>query len=171
MDKRHLYEHDIRVPFVIRGPSIPPNTTSKQLVSNIDIAPTIADIVQQEDAKEGMDGISFLNYVQGKSDEAFEKRRDLLITYHGEGNPNCGMSECPPTYDGIWWMPDSFNNTYNCVRTLGDEDTIYCRFEDDQNFVEFYNLTENPYQLTNDYFDLEVWQRQKYEHRLEELLR
>merc|ERR1712183_530712 len=41
MDKRHLYEHDIRVPFVVRGPNIPKNTTSDKLVANIDIAPTI----------------------------------------------------------------------------------------------------------------------------------
>jgi N-acetylglucosamine-6-sulfatase len=170
-DKRHLYEHDIRVPFCIRGPTITPNTTSVQIVANIDIAPTIVDIVQQQTsaAKDMMDGTSFWKYVQDRPDESFTKRHDLLVTYHGEGHTPCGMLECPPSLDQI----DSFNNTYYCVRTLlmGEENSMYCRFEDDEHFVEFYDLVKNPYQLNNDYADLEVWQRQRYERRLQELMK
>lgn len=173
MDKRHLYENDIRVPFVIRGPNIPPNTTSTQLLANIDIAPTILDITQQP-MDPTIDGVSFWQYVQGSSDggKAFDKRRDLLISYHGEGYAECGgFATCPPEFSGVWWEPDSSNNTYNCLRTVvEDENSIYCRFDDDQNFVEFYDLIRNPQQLDNNYFDLEVWQRQRYEHRLQELL-
>jgi N-acetylglucosamine-6-sulfatase len=184
IDKRHLYENDIRVPFCIRGPGIPPNSTSDRIVANIDIAPSILDMVmvQQKsstssasvikDSITTMDGSSFWKYVRGQPDTgAFAKRHDLLITYHGEGQEPCGMANCPPPLDGIWWMPDSFNNTYHCVRTLRtEEDSIYCRFEDDERYVEFYNLTKNPHQLDNDYADLETWQIQRYEHRLQELM-
>ena len=107
MDKRHLYEHDIRVPFVIRGPDIPAQKRWSQIISNVDIAPTFMDIIGMPEAKKGMDGISFWDYVRGQVDHDFQNRRDLLISYHGEGDPNCGMAECPPTYDGVWWMPDS----------------------------------------------------------------
>ena len=171
MDKRHLYENDIRVPFVIRGPNIPMNSTSSEIIANIDIAPTILDISGQKDHDVTIDGISFWNYARGLPDGVFEKRHDLLISYHGEGSKQCGFATCPPDFEGVWWEPDSWNNTYNCLRTLGEEeDSIYCRFDDDEQFVEFYDLKLNPYQLSNDYFDLEVWQRQRYEHRLQELL-
>mmetsp|Transcript_40563 Transcript_40563/g.97973 ORF Transcript_40563/g.97973 Transcript_40563/m.97973 type:complete len:487 (-) Transcript_40563:161-1621(-) len=172
MDKRHLYENDIRVPFVVRGPGIPGPKKWSKIVVNIDIAPTFMDIIGLPEAKKGMDGISFWDYVRGKTDHEFQNRRDLLISYHGEGDPNCGMAMCPPVYDGVWWMPDSFNNTYNCVRTLAvDENSIYCRFEDDQSFVEFYDIAKNPHQLANDYPTLNQVERQKYEYRLKELLK
>lgn len=179
MDKRHLYENDIRVPFCIRGPGIPPNTESSAIVANIDIAPTILDIVAQATVSStnysdgiGMDGISFWKYARGQPDPVFDQRRDLLITYNGEGQNPCGLSECPYPWDGVSWMPDSFNNTYNCVRTLdGDrEDSIYCRFVDNEDFVEYYDLQENPYQMNNDVSKLDPIQRQRYEQRLQELL-
>ena len=43
-DKRHLYEHDIRIPFIVRGPGVPKNSTEDAIVLNIDVAPTITDI-------------------------------------------------------------------------------------------------------------------------------
>merc|ERR1712117_653323 len=48
---------------------------------------------------------------------------------------------------------DSRNNTYTCLRTLFDEveeeDTIFCLFEDDESFVEYYDIKSDPYQLNN----------------------
>ena len=40
-DKRHMYETDIRVPFVVSGPGFPRNVTTDRVVMNIDIAPSI----------------------------------------------------------------------------------------------------------------------------------
>ena len=167
-----MYENDIRVPFCIRGPGIPASVQSLALVANIDIAPTILDIVGVADSiMEDMDGRSFWRYVQGQTDPPFLHRGDLLITYHGEGQNPCGMSECPYPWDDVLWMPDSFNNTYYCVRTIVDrEDSIFCRFEDDEDFVEFYNLQENPFQLGNDNSKLNHVQRQRYQQRIKELL-
>lgn len=177
MDKRHLYENDIRVPFCIRGPGIPVNSESFVMVANIDIAPTILDIARISIADEDMDGRSFWNYTQvgpENDDFQFMQRRDLLITYNGEGQKPCGMSECPFPWDDVLWMPDSFNNTYHCVRTIdtgtSTEDSIYCRFVDDEDFVEYYDLQSNPYQLENEISKLKPFQRQRYEQRLQELL-
>ncbi|KAL3906919.1 MAG: hypothetical protein SGILL_009083, partial [Bacillariaceae sp.] len=207
VDKRHLYETDIRVPFVVRGRGIAANTTSRNIVSNIDIAPTILNVVVEgveddtnkqrrtlEQAMEDMSGLSFWDYARhvnnetaaadnDDGDDLFTKRTDLLISYHGEGFPPCGIAECPPPFDKLWWMPDAWNNTYNCVRTLqpankrqyangalvDGEDSIYCRFEDNENFVEYYDLMSNPYQLENEFAKLEQWQVQRYEKRLKEL--
>ena len=133
------------------------------------------------------------------ADDPFFQRTDLLISYHGEGDPKCGLSECPAPLNGLWWMPDSYNNTYHCVRTLGKdtanaseiaddhcddnrdhgcnngrataaEDSIYCVFYDDEDFVEYYDLNQNPHQLGNDYHSLSDSAIEKYEQRLQELL-
>jgi arylsulfatase A-like enzyme len=42
--KRQAYETDILVPFFVRGPGIEPNTSSAQLLQNIDLAPTFMEI-------------------------------------------------------------------------------------------------------------------------------
>lgn len=47
---------------------------------------------------------------------------------------------------------DGKNNTYSCVRTLtqdGGPNTMYCEFNDPEQFVEFYNLDTDPYNLHN----------------------
>ena len=45
---------------------------------------------------------------------------------------------------------DGRNNTYACVRTLtADASEIYCEFNDDEHFVEWYNLTADPYNMHN----------------------
>lgn len=269
IDKRHLYEHDVRVPFVVRGPFAVSNVTlpKERIVSTIDIAPTVLEIVLEglvvvdpaaknnnansndaggasdrvadrlRAAIDAMDGLSFWRYLKslgsrtteqqneldGKvsscpqeldrdngnnndNDDPFLQRNDVLISYHGEGDPRCGLADCPPPLDKIWWMPDSYNNTYHCVRTLkgsnpfktttlrtaksivksqkhaggdggGDdndndkgENSIYCVFNDDEKFVEYYDLNQNPHQLGNDYHKLTDFEIERYERRLKELL-
>jgi N-acetylglucosamine-6-sulfatase len=165
IDKRHLYENDIRVPWVMRGPEIRRNHISSAIALNIDIAPTIVDIAKGSVPKY-MDGISLLPYLR---DENNTTRRDFLVTYNGEGNIACGLANCPMP-QGVWWMPDSLNNTYHCVRTLSEqENSIYCRFDDAENFVEYYNLTDNPWQLHNQFYELNAVEIQRYEQRLGEL--
>ena len=50
---------------------------------------------------------------------------------------------------------DAWNNTYTCVRemTLKNEtiikNLIYCEFVDSENFVEVYDMTQDPKQLKN----------------------
>jgi len=45
------YDEDIRVPMLVRGPGIKPNTVITQITANIDLAPTITDITGAEPAK------------------------------------------------------------------------------------------------------------------------
>uniref|UniRef100_A0A665VPT7 N-acetylglucosamine-6-sulfatase n=1 Tax=Echeneis naucrates TaxID=173247 RepID=A0A665VPT7_ECHNA len=152
MDKRQLYEFDIRVPLMVRGPNIKPNQTSQMLVANVDLGPTILDIAGYNVNKTQMDGTSFLP--EGKMNSS-SWRTDILVEYEGEGNnvsdPACpllgpGVSECFP--DCV--CEDSYNNTYACVRTVAASANLqYCEFDDNQVFVEVYNMTADPYQLTN----------------------
>jgi N-acetylglucosamine-6-sulfatase len=59
VDKRWAYEESIRIPFIVRYPEIVenPGTTSRQMVLNIDVAPSLLDLA----------GIPVLNSMAGKS--------------------------------------------------------------------------------------------------------
>ncbi len=161
-EKYHLYEHDIRVPFVVRGPNIPKNASVYDIVLNIDVAPTIYQLVQSGTTNssvplpETMDGASFLPVVTNSNSSA---RQDFLISFSGEGSEPCGVEVCPARVDGVFYGTDSFNNTYNCIRSIvssskNTTDFVYCRFEDNENFGEYYDLTEDPWQLQNMFKEL-----------------
>ncbi|KAG5834444.1 hypothetical protein ANANG_G00261570 [Anguilla anguilla] len=153
IDKRQLYEFDIRVPLMVRGPGIKPNQTLKAPVLNIDFGPTFLDIAGVNLTEVNMDGQSFLPQM-APSLRNGTSRPYFLVEYTGEGHaapdPACpklgpGLSQCFP--DCV--CEDSFNNTYACVRTLTDYNMQYCEFADNESFVEVYNLTSDPHQLEN----------------------
>ncbi|KAM8883844.1 N-acetylglucosamine-6-sulfatase [Synchiropus picturatus] len=170
LDKRQLYEFDIRVPLMVRGPGIKPNQTSKMLVANVDLGPTILDIAGVNISLTKMDGMSFLPIMEGKMNSSW--RTDILVEYEGEGHntsdPDCpllgpGVSECFP--DCV--CEDSYNNTYACVRTIAPTVNLqYCEFDDDEVFVEVYNMTADPYQLTNIAKSIDQEVLEKMNHRL-----
>ena len=126
--KAHPYEEDIRVPFIIRGPGIPTGEVIEDYIAgNVDFAPTIAELA----------GVIPPDYVDGRS----------LVSIFIEEKP---LPE-------VWRqaMPIEFyghkveeNETakpwYLGVRTL---DSLYVEYEED--FIEFYDLTNDPDQLEN----------------------
>lgn len=151
--KRQLYEHDIRVPCLIRGPHVEKNKVVMNAVLNIDLAPTIYEIISQYTKPlRCMDGMSFLPLIDKR--RKFDAwRKDFLISYRGDmgGDPNTGLF---PKGSTINHMSDAVNNTYHCVRTMHSasydvRNTVYCEFVDDEKFVEFYNLTTDRWQLHN----------------------
>nr|XP_033803923.1 N-acetylglucosamine-6-sulfatase [Geotrypetes seraphini] len=153
VDKRQMYEFDIRVPLLVRGPGIKPNQTNKEPVLNIDLGPTFLDIAGINVSQTNMDGLSMLPLLL-TSARNIPWRSDFLVEYAGEGypdqDPSCpklgpGVSECFP--DCV--CEDALNNTYACVRTLGATDLQYCEFADAESFVEVYNMTSDPDQLVN----------------------
>jgi len=88
-------------------------------------------------------------------------RHDFLVEYFGEGSehtssPDCkgelkddlmNLAECSSEFNCK--CQDSRNNTFACLRTIGQEDSIFCQFEDDTHFQEMYSINQDPYQLTN----------------------
>ena len=58
-DKRQLYDFDIRVPLMIRGPGIPAGSQNTDPVMNIDIMPTIVAL-SGEQAPSDVDGMSLI---------------------------------------------------------------------------------------------------------------
>jgi len=148
IDKRQPYEFDIRIPMIMRGPTIAKNVTSKVPALMVDMAPTFLDIagIPTDD----LDGLSILGRM--------EEERRFLVEYSGEGGEGVDK-DCPQWKTGEFsWCKaeldckcqDTFNNTYTCMRSFSAiEDSMFCKFEDNESFEEFYDLTEDPYQLDN----------------------
>jgi N-acetylglucosamine-6-sulfatase len=179
-DKRHLYEHDIRVPFVMRGPKIPQNVSIYDKIGlNIDIAPTMYHIIhstsdQQNIAlPETMDGVSMLPL---SNDGVLAQRKVFLISYFGESYLPCNLMVCPPNPPNDFHIIDGLNNTYHCLRSIVPNATdvnrnnwinfTYCRFDDDQNFGEYYDHTTDPWQLHNKFPELSAAEQTVLDDRL-----
>ncbi|MBI5685244.1 MAG: sulfatase [Verrucomicrobia bacterium] len=85
-DKRDAFETSIRVPLLARAPGrIKPGTVVKQMVQNIDIAPTLLEAagVAQPAKTPRMDGRSFWPLLQGRE---VPWRDHILYEYHWEWN-------------------------------------------------------------------------------------
>lgn len=125
------YEEDILVPFLVRGPGIPPNTTITQMTANIDIAPTIAELAGAQSA-DFVDGRSFVHFLNGQPADDLQWRSALLIE---TGDLD---RESPVV-------------AYRGIRA---ENFIYLEYENGE--IEFYDLIADPYQLENIANDLDA---------------
>jgi N-acetylglucosamine-6-sulfatase len=81
------HEESIRVPMIVRFPgTIPGGIVSDALVSNVDIAPTIADFAG---ASLPADGVSLRQLL---TDEAFSARDSVVLEHYGTSVPSyCGV--------------------------------------------------------------------------------
>lgn len=83
IDKRTAYEASMRVPMLAYNPEmIKPGTVIKEVVANIDIAPTLLEVAGLK-APEYMDGKSFLPFLKGNNQPW---RTGLLYEYYWERN-------------------------------------------------------------------------------------
>ncbi|XP_031549888.1 N-acetylglucosamine-6-sulfatase-like [Actinia tenebrosa] len=166
VDKRQLYEFDIRVPFLIRGPGLKANKTLQSPILNIDIAPTIIELAGGQ-APKTMDGRSIVPLLNDSNveesqednkvkvhDAAVKWREDFLVQHSGEGKmkvEGCpklepGFESCEP--DCV--CEDTWNNTYSCLRKLSSsQNFMFCEFRDKEVFMEYYDMTKDPHQLSN----------------------
>ena len=128
--KLQPYEHDIHVPFHIFGPGIKPGSKFEQVVSMVDVAPTLIELGGGV-PPDSMDGQSFADVVTGKtfSSEASNSpdkasRDRSMIEYWSLGNV--------VRYEHLI---DGPNNTYIGVRVVNNTHNIL--------YVEFYQ-NEDP---------------------------
>ena len=76
------YEESIRTPLLIRGPGVPAGETQAQLVSNVDLAPTFADLAGAEPPAKP-DGRSLVPLLSG--DPPASWREAILVERRSEG--------------------------------------------------------------------------------------
>ena len=77
--KNYLYEEDTQVPLLIRGPRFPAGAVREQPVSNVDLAPTIAELTRVRPGLT-MDGRSLLPAAR---DPSFGRGREILFERSG----------------------------------------------------------------------------------------
>lgn len=114
------YEEGLRVPLVMRGPGVPKGRQMRQLVGNIDLAPTILDAAHATPGRVE-DGRSLFQLLR---DRTLEFGRELVVE-NGRGVNSV------PQFRGLR------NNRYLYVRhdTTGEQ--------------ELYDLRKDPYELLN----------------------
>lgn len=119
LDPTHeLDDHDLRIPFIIRGPGVPRGVKSEAIVLNIDIAPTISAIATGS-VPPNMDGRNILETftptmaTPWRSDFMVPWRSDFMVQYKGQYREPCLLQQCPPPPKDNFHIIDGINNT--CV--------------------------------------------------------
>ena len=173
-DKRQLYEFDIRVPLLVRGPGIARKSQTDDMVLNIDLAPTIIDLAGGEVPKD-MDGISVKASLMGVARTGNDDPLRDSFTVEHNGESGFGIpDDCPQAKEGgvgnckiDCVCEDASNNTYVCIRTMNAvKNDMYCKFLDAVSFEEQYNMMSDPYQLTNKAPSLTNEERRLYLRKL-----
>jgi arylsulfatase A-like enzyme len=132
--KLTAFDTDIRVPLVVAGPGIPANTVNRDVVENIDLAPTFEQLGGAA-TPPTVDGRSLVPLLHGQKPPW---RTLALVEHHGpDTNPHDPDSQTfasgnPPTYDAIR------SKTFTYVRYRGNEH-------------EYYNRVKDPYEMDNVY--------------------
>lgn len=137
-----MYEQPLRVPMIIYDPRQPKSSRGKmfdEMTLNVDIPPTILQLA----------GVVIPERYQGESLTAFYNgdpqnwRNSIFCEHRLEGNPLLPKNEC---YRDDTWK--------------------FIRYEDHPDFVELYNLKEDPFEVHNLAFKKEYQQKvASYAHK------
>jgi arylsulfatase A-like enzyme len=124
-DKRWMYEESLRNPLIVKWPKVTkPGMRPKELVQNIDYAPTILEAAGIKVPKE-VQGQSLVPLLKGERPKDW--RKSILYTYYGRG------AHAVKSHRGVR------NERYKLIEfhTKGE--------------WEFYDLQEDPLEMNSDY--------------------
>jgi MYXO-CTERM domain-containing protein len=141
--KFQVYEEDIRVPLIIRGPGVQAGATVEQMAVNIDFAPTMAQWGQANPDR-GMDGKSLMPLLGGGEPQNW--REDFLVEI---------FRHLPPSQNG------------DVILALRTEHELYVEYRSGPR--ELYDLDSDPYQLQNIYATADPAHIAELSQRLAEL--
>lgn len=122
------YKHSVRVPFIVRWDGkVARGATSDKFVSNVDVGPTVMKAAGINNLRAPMDGIDIVN----------GPRRWRRLTEYWQDN---GSVRQIPDWASLTTANFQYNEYYEA-----DSTTV--------RFREYYDLRNDPYQLTNLYLD------------------
>ncbi len=144
--KEFLFEEDISVPLIVRGPGIAANeNVTGYMAGNVDLASTFAEWAGVHPPA-FVDGRSLVGLLKGSPIPPTDWRQVFLLEEYRSGDENFPA----PTYAGL--------------RTLQ-----YLYVEYSEGFVELYDLQKDPYQLENIAPDTDPAALQRYSSWLKAL--
>jgi arylsulfatase A-like enzyme len=132
------YEESLRVPLLIRGPGFPAGATRRQLIGNIDLAPTIVELAGATPGRV-MDGESLLPFAK-----AADHRRERSLGLESDFPPVSGTTALvvPAYHQGVNVYYDGVRTTrYKYVQWFRDVDGNPTSEE------ELYDLETDPFEL------------------------
>lgn len=138
------YETDIRVPLVVRGPGVPAAIQIDQLVGNVDLAPTIAELAGTS-LTDNPDGRSLVPLLHGQSPSAW-RQAFLLEQIKGPVSP-----QQPVLSDRQFEPPDTADSVLGNVYPGHDgyRAATYKYVEYDTGEKELYFLGLDPDEMQN----------------------
>jgi arylsulfatase A-like enzyme len=149
--KLTAYEEDIRVPLFVRGPGVPPKTVRQELVGNIDLAPTFADLAHASQP-DFVDGRSLVPLLHGG--RAPEWRGAFLVEQaevhfgpQAKRRPRQVLEPLDPQEEEMTRAPRRGGQgipAYDALRTPTQTYVVYSTGE-----RELYDLRADPYELRN----------------------
>lgn len=164
--KMQVYDNNLRVPLLIRGPGIPTNTLVPKIASMVDVGPTLLELAAGNPSHipSQADGRSFASFLVSSIPPSSKPWKDtILVTYQSIHAKHCpwrdGKNPCGAHPE------DGNNNTYQAMRVMNDtHNLLYAEFTDVSvpanwnfpesgiNFHELYDMIADPYQLHNLYY-------------------
>ncbi|QDS75210.1 hypothetical protein FKW77_000083 [Venturia effusa] len=130
------YEEDVNVPMIIRGPGVQAGATTNLVTSHTDLAPTILSLIGAPQRPD-FDGIPIPVRAEDLSLNQKDWHEYVGVEYWG-----------PSVSEGIFDRIPKLRNTYKALRISGSDYSFYysvwCTNEH-----ELYDMTTDPYQMTN----------------------
>jgi N-acetylglucosamine-6-sulfatase len=163
-EKSLPYDIDVRVPFFVRGPGVPMNTTSPAIVSLMDVGATVLELAGvTQPGQRTTDGRSIVPTLQGSAVPTGWREGTLVefVGYPNQWMEACnvvfGIANCPSKAD-VPYLIDGPQNTYSMLRIINaTHDLTYAEFRPEgspialasTNWTELYDNKQDPWQSTN----------------------
>jgi N-acetylglucosamine-6-sulfatase len=158
------YEEDIRVPLIVRGPSVPEGRTLQHIVLNNDLAPTIADLAGAK-TPSFVDGRSLRPLLTDDPPPLSDWRKRFIVESVAERSgmpqpPFINESTVVPLLTGDP-LPNNWRRTSAASAQLSEEwgrpwlkglrtkNYLYVEYKTGEH--ELYDLRKDPYELNNRY--------------------
>jgi arylsulfatase A-like enzyme len=140
------YEEDIRVPLFIRGPGITAGREREELVGNIDLAPTIAELAGAR-VPDFVDGRSLVPLL--RSNEKTERWREAFLVEQEEThfNPGPAKRQVLEPQDPLEQKLAAARQGVPAYAALRTATHLYVVYGD--GFRELYDIRADPYELNN----------------------
>jgi N-acetylglucosamine-6-sulfatase len=140
------YEEDIRVPLYIRGPGIRGGSERIEIVGNVDLAPTIAELAGAA-VPDFVDGRSLVPLL--KSDKKAEHWRQAFLVEQQETHFNSGprKRQVLEPQDPLEQQLATAKQGVPAYAAIRTADNIYVLYDD--GFRELYDINADPNELNN----------------------